>query len=44
MGFSVAGLPAGLQITGRGGADSTVLAIGAAFEALHPQHRHPAWV
>lgn len=43
MGFTPAGLPAGLQITGRAGADAMVLAIGAAFEALYAQQRRPAW-
>jgi aspartyl-tRNA(Asn)/glutamyl-tRNA(Gln) amidotransferase subunit A len=35
-GFDARGLPMGLQIAGRPGADRQVLAIGMAFEALRP--------
>ena len=42
-GFSSGGLPIGLQIAGRRGAEETVLAASAAFERARPwqQHRPP---
>ncbi len=35
-GFTGEGLPVGLQVTGRKGADATVLRASAAYEAAHP--------
>jgi len=40
-GYEAAGLPVGLQIAARAGADSLVLAIGAAFEALRSDRKRP---
>ena len=42
-GFTRGGLPVGLQITGRWGADATVLAVAAAFQSATDWHtRRPA--
>ncbi len=41
-GFTKAGLPVGLQITGRAGEDALVLAAAAAFQKNNPFRRPPA--
>lgn len=40
-GLSAAGLPIGLQIAARAGAEATLLEVGAAFEALQPPPAPP---
>ncbi|MBI3977435.1 MAG: amidase [Chloroflexi bacterium] len=43
-GFGERGLPTGLQIVGRTGAESTILAVARAYEARTPWHaKHPTW-